>query len=351
MRLIKGIGSFLKNFFILFSFIVNLVLVLVIVVLLLTLFDLNSNIVRPLVAGLHSSFVGLDESTIDWTIPVRDNIPVVLNIPLQTDTIVTLTEAVPLTVSATIVLPGVGVLNNAQVNLSLPSGLQLPVALDLMVPVDERLDIALDVRAVIPINQTQLHDPINNLRLTFEPLIRALYNVPANFDETFQLVQAALAGQPINLLEANTYSDNPWPGFSQTAGIGYTLGDSAWPLNNLPINTGIVPLGGIPALDEQTRPELYAQGGPAEVNAAAASALSARGVPSYYFDGDYGSVAGQIPGLETPSTPAPGVPTPMPATLDAEPTAQSMIVIPAVTPLSPDFDFSTLATPAAPPGP
>lgn len=334
MRLIKGIGSFLKNFFILFSFIVNLILVIVVVVLLLTIFDLNRNIVRPLVTGLHSSFVGLDEATIDWTIPVRDNIPVVLNIPLQTDTVVTLTEPVPLTVGANIVLPGVGVLNNAQVNLSLPRGLQLPVALDIMVPVDERLDIALDVRAVIPVNQTQLHDPINNLRLTFEPLIRALYNAPDNLGETFALVQGALSGQPINLLADNPYSTDPWPGYSQTAGVGYTLGAQPWPVNNLPVNTGIVPVGGIPVLDEQTRPDLYANGGPLTINQQAASDLSARGLPSYYFDGSYGMVAGQIPGMEAPIAPPVGLPTPIPATLVPP---QSMIVVPAVTPISPDF--------------
>jgi len=332
MRLIKGIGSFLKNFFILFSFIVNLILVIVVVVLLLTIFDLNRNIVRPLVTGLHSSFVGLDEATIDWTIPVRDNIPVVLNIPLQTDTVVTLTEPVPLAVGANIVLPGVGVLNNAQVNLSLPRGLQLPVALDIMVPVDERLDIALDVRAVIPVNQTQLHDPINNLRLTFEPLIRALYNAPNNLSETFALVQGALSGQPINLLADSPYSIDPWPGYSQTAGVGYTLGTQPWPVNNLPVTTGIVSVGGIPILDQQTRPDLYAQGGPAALNQQAISDLSARGLPSHYFDGSYGMVAGQIPGMAAPAAPSVGPPipaTPVPP--------QPMIVVPPVTPISPDF--------------
>jgi hypothetical protein len=355
MRAIKALGSILKNFFILFSFVVNLILVLVIVVLLLTIFDLNRNIVRPLITGLHSSFVGLDEATIDWTIPVRDTIPVVLNIPLQTNTVVTLTERVPLTVSATIVLPGVGVLNNAQVNLALPAGLELPVALDLNVPVDETLDIALDVRAVIPINQTQLHDPIQNLRLTFEPIIRALYNAPENFGEAIALARAALEGQPVDLLADTPYSRDPWPGYSQTAGVGYALGDLPWPQNNLPQQTGIVPVGGIPALDALIRPDVYDRGGPGQVNQQAASALSARGVMAYFFDGSYGAFNGPMAGREADDSvvTAPQTPlTPVSTRSDdggsvPQPDApQPMIVIPVVTPISPDF-IATLQPPAS----
>lgn len=357
MRAIKAIGSFLKNFFILFSFVVNLILVLVIVVLLLTIFDLNRNIVRPLITGLHSSFVGLDEATIDWTIPVRDNIPVVLNIPLQTDTIVTLTDPVPLTVGATIVLPGVGVLNNAQVNLSLPAGLELPVALDLNVPVDERLDIALDVRAVIPINQTQLHDPIHNLRLTFEPIVRALYNAPDSLGETFDLIRAALGGQPINLLADTPYSTDPWPGYSQTAGIGYELADLPWPDNNQPRLTGIVPSGGIPALDEQIRPAVYSQGGPEQVNVQAVSALSAEGIMSFYFDGSYGAVNERIAGRSAEIGPIAPVGSAPPTVSDEggaaseiQPDApQPMIIIPVVTPISPDFIATLQPMPTAGP--
>ncbi|MBC7811191.1 MAG: hypothetical protein H7175_08595, partial [Burkholderiales bacterium] len=55
--------------------------------------------------------------TIDWTIPVRDQIPVVLDIPLQTETIVTLTQNVPLTLNAQINLGGGNTLDNATVFL------------------------------------------------------------------------------------------------------------------------------------------------------------------------------------------------------------------------------------------
>ena len=288
MRALKAIGSLIKNFMILFSFIVNLVLIIIVVVLALTIFDIKNNIVTPLITGLHSSFVGLDEATIDWTIPVRDQIPVVLNIPLQTETVVTLTQPVPLSVTANITLPGVGVLNNATVNLTLPQGLPLPVQLDLNVPVDEELDIALDVRAVIPLSQTQLHDPINNLRLTFEPIARALYNLPDNFDEAIQMVNGILGGGSLpNLLVDNEYSLDPWPGYSRTSGVGYELGNAPVPITSQPMQTGIVQEGGIPVLDEQLRPDVYSSGGPHAVNQQAAQNMTSLNIAPFYYNGSY----------------------------------------------------------------
>lgn len=288
MGALKAIGSGIKNFMILFSFIVNLVLIVVVVVLLLLIFDIKNNVVAPLITGLHSSFVGLDEATIDWTIPVRDTIPVVLNVPLETQTTVVLTQSVPLVVNATITLPGVGVLNNASVNLSLPAGLELPVNLDIDVPINQELPVSLDVRAVIPVDETQLHDPIYNLRLTFEPIVRALFNLPDNFAEAGEFAVDALSGQPIDLMADSAYSLDPWPGYSRTAGLGYPLAAEPVPLANQPIPTGIVPLGGIPALDELLRPHLY-QGDltPQTVNQSAAGTMQSQAVPPETYNGDY----------------------------------------------------------------
>lgn len=289
LRVLKAIGSLIKNFMIIFSFIVSLVLVIVLIVLGLLIFDIKHNVATPLVGGLHSSFVGLDESTIDWTIPVRDRIPVVLNIPLQTDTVVVLTAPVPLNVNATIDLPGLNANDvPATVSITLPQGLELPVALDLNVPVDEELDVSLDVRAIIPIAETQLHDPIDNLRLLFEPLTRALYNLPDDFNEAQALVtQVIETGQFPDLMAENDYSRDPWAGYSETAGLGYPLGSEPIPPGNEPLETGVVPLGGIPLLDELIRPDVYEQGGPTAVNTAAQQAMTERGIVPSYYNGDY----------------------------------------------------------------
>jgi len=312
--MLRKIGKFIWNFMIIFSFIVNIILVIVLLVAGLLIFDIKNNIAEPLVGGLHSSFVGLHDATIDWTIPVREVLPVRDMLPvrdtlavndsiaLDQDTIVRLTQPVPLTVSATITLPGVGVLNNAQVVLSLPAGLELPVHLDLDVPVNLQVPIALDVpvsldvpvnldvRAVIPLGETQLHDPVENLRLLFEPIVRVLYNLPDDFSEVGPFVADVLDGSPPNLV-AEDPNFVPWSGFSETAGAGYDLVNEPVPQTNLPMQTGIVPMGGIPGLDAEVRPDIYAQGGPAVVNAQAANSLSAQGVPPESYNGDYGVFA------------------------------------------------------------
>ena len=300
--MLKTIGTSIKNVMLVFSFLVSLSLVVVVVVLASVIFQIKSAIAAPLVDGLHSSFVGLDQATIDWTIPVRDTIPIKLNIPLQTDTVVTLTQAVPLTVNATINLPGVGVLNNARVNLELPAGLPLPVHLDLNVPVDQPLPISMDVRAVIPIDKTQLHDPLQNLQLLFEPLVRVLRNLPDNYDEAGPLVTAIIGGQTPDLLATAQDAPRPWPGYALTAGLGYALATEPIPQANQPLETGIVPPGGIPDLDRQLRPDVYQAGGPQIINANSNMTMDGAGIEPRYYDGSYGqtmNVAG-VPDEGTP---------------------------------------------------
>ena len=90
--------------------------------------------------------------------------------------------------------------------------------------------------------------------------------------------------------------DAPWGGFSRTAGLAYPLLDVSRQLNvpsdgTTPANvllTGIQALGGIPALDAIVRPELYANDTtPAEVNLQTQTDLTARGIPSASYAGDF----------------------------------------------------------------
>lgn len=299
-RFMGGLGRGFWRFMVIFSFIVNIILVVVLLGLVLLIFDIKNNIATPLVNGLHSSFVGLRDSTIDWTIPVDQEatlngaIPVTLNIPLQQNTLVRLTEDVPITVLADITGPII--LNNATVSLSLPRDLILPVALDLNVPVQQDLQlnnqpmgVTMDVRAVIPLNQTQLADPVNNLELLFNPLTRVLGNLPSDFNQAGQFAGNIFSGNLPNLLADTPYTLNPWPGFSQTAGLNYPFSQMSFPQANVPQFTGIVPLGGIPGLDSQLRPQLYANGlTPAQVNLQAQQAAAAAGLPPESYNGTYG---------------------------------------------------------------
>ncbi|MEO1438814.1 MAG: hypothetical protein AAFV33_00330 [Chloroflexota bacterium] len=303
-RTFKALFSLLWGFMVIFSFIVNLVLIVVVAILGVLIFNIKNDVADPLLKGLHSSFVGLDEATIDWTIPVRDSVDATFDLPLAQDTVVVLTAPVPLTVSADI--SGPVSINNATVALTLPEGTRLPVALDLIVPVDEEIPVNLDVRAVIPLAETQLHDPFENLKLTFEPIILALDNLPNNFGEAYADASATVAGVPPNLFDegGSPYIQDPWLGFSRTAGLGYGLLGESRTLNTPltifdyqpgvsgVLETEIEVQGGIPALDQQVRGELYGEqaGGPGGANATAIETLQTRGVPAGAYTGDFDSL-------------------------------------------------------------
>lgn len=331
MKIIKGIGKFIWRLLLVLSVVVNLVLIAIVVALVLLIFDIKREIATPLVGGLHSSFVGLDEATIDWTIPVRAEVPVKLNIPLKQDTIVTLTQPVPISVTAYIDILS----QPATVSLSLPAGLQLPVSLDLNVEVDDVLPVSLDVRAVIPLNETQLHDVADNLRLLFEPLAVGLENLPDDFGEAFTLVGNVLAGQPVNLLAQNEYTARPWPGFSRTAGLNYPqeLLTAPWPEANRPLLTGITMIGGIRAFDEALRPETYAQSAnPRDINTQAYLTLDAQGVPAQFYNGQFAEYRRLMRGEASVDITAPQDSTQQPVTVPTEAPNSDLGIIPTPTP-------------------
>jgi hypothetical protein len=138
------------------------------------------------------------------------------------------------------------------------------------------------------LNQTQLHDVAENLRLQLEPLAFALHNLPNDFGGAASLVSDVLKGNAPDLLskENCAYCQQPWPGFSITAGYGYPLFGEPMPPQNAPLPTGIVQLGGMPMLDEETRPELYeGDNTPETINQQAYSNMTANNIPDYTYDG------------------------------------------------------------------
>jgi hypothetical protein len=137
-----------------------------------------------------------------------------------------------------------------------------------------------------------------------------------------------LDGSPPSLV-AEDPNYVPWSGFSETAGVGYELVNEPMPPTNLPMQTGIVPMGGIPALDAEVRPDIYAQGGPAAINEQAMSSLSAQGVPEESYNGEYGAFAAaaqaQAQLQATEETPVP----------TAEATTDTNTVVVTATPIAP----------------
>jgi hypothetical protein len=177
-----------KNFAIIFSFVMNLILLLLLLLAAPVLVPAIDAIGKPLVGGLSESFVEMGDARIVRTIAVDDAIPVQFDLPLQQTTTVVLTDPVPLTVPATMVLPGGGGVINGTVSLELPPGVGLPVALDMTVPVSNTIPVSLDVAVDIPLNETELGPPFQTLEGLFLPLNDFVQRLPTSNEDLFNRV-------------------------------------------------------------------------------------------------------------------------------------------------------------------
>lgn len=173
-----------KTFAILFSFVMNVVLLIVLLLVAPLIIPIVSEIANPIVGGLNNSFVDMSTATISRTIEVNDEMDIAFTLPLETTTDVLVVDDVRLEgVPAQFVLPGGGGSINGQVYLSLPEGLKLPVQLALDVPVDQTIPVALAVDVDIPLSETELGGPFNQLRALFEPLAELLAKLPDSNQE------------------------------------------------------------------------------------------------------------------------------------------------------------------------
>ncbi|MCA9925678.1 MAG: hypothetical protein KC421_25075 [Anaerolineales bacterium] len=181
-----------KTFAIIFSFIMNLVLLLVLLIAAPLILPIVNNIAEPIVSGLNQSFVDMSKANISRTIEVNDTIPINFVLPLNTETSVVLTDDVPLAgVPTTFNLPGGGGTINGTVNLVLPQGLELPVQLNLDVPVDQEIDVSLAVAVDIPLSETELGTPFNQLRSLFGPLDDLVKGLPDSNQDLIERVRVA----------------------------------------------------------------------------------------------------------------------------------------------------------------
>lgn len=178
-----------KTFAILFSFVMNLVLLIVLLLVAPLIIPIVSEIANPIVGGLNNSFVDMSTATISQTIDVKDEMGIAFDLPLAETTEVLIVDEVPLQgVPAQFVLPNGGGSINGQVYLSLPKNLQLPVYLEMTVPVSQTIPVVLAVDVDIPLSETELGGPFNQLRSLFEPLAALLGGLPGSNQELFDRV-------------------------------------------------------------------------------------------------------------------------------------------------------------------
>jgi hypothetical protein len=216
MQRIRELWNAFRNFAIILSFIVNVVLLVVLGVILVLIFQIKNDVAEPLIDGLHSNFVGLNEARIITDIEVDDEIPISFTLPLEQNTDVVLSEDVVINnVPAVFTIDGGGGTITGAVNITLPRDTVLPVTLDLDVPVDQQIPINLMVPVDIVLENTQLSEPFTNLRDLVDPYVRMLDNLPDNWDETADFAFDTARGRT-DLLEETEGSRDPWPGFEGT---------------------------------------------------------------------------------------------------------------------------------------
>lgn len=166
-----------KNFALLFSFLVNLILVIVILLLIQPLFMAKTQIAEPLLGDLDAAFAALGKTRIVTTVAIDDSLPVVFDLPLQQNTNVVLTEPVPLSVPTTFSLGNQGTIYG-WVSLNLPAGMVLPVALNLNVPVSTTVPVVMQVPVTIPLDEAGMEPAITQLRGVFRPIQATLQQLP-----------------------------------------------------------------------------------------------------------------------------------------------------------------------------
>jgi hypothetical protein len=144
---------------------------------------------------------------------------------------------VPIAASATFTLPGGGGVINGRVDIVLPKDLVLPVQLNMIVPVDTDIPVNLPVAVAIPLNETQLHTPFQNLRDLLEPYVRVLDNLPDNWGDVPDFLIDAIQGEGVNLVSPTEDSQHPWPGPEAYHPLGPKT-DTGAPHGETPVETG-----------------------------------------------------------------------------------------------------------------
>jgi len=186
---IKRFWSAFKNFAVVFSFVVNLVLVFVLLILLSQLVAIQKQVVEPLVYGLDRSFAHLGESTINTVIPIRQQLPVRFDLPVkftlplnQNTTVTTLT---PTRIRTTVNLSLGSFGNiNAPVSLDLPAGTPLQVKLAMDIPVsttvsvNQTIPVNFDQPVQIHLGKAGLQPVVTELRSVVRPYVVIMQSLP-----------------------------------------------------------------------------------------------------------------------------------------------------------------------------
>jgi len=172
-----------KTVALLISFTLNMLFLIALLLLLMQVFRIKQGLVEPLVDSLRDTVAELDEATINTTVRVDDTVTLDFDLPINQALGVELTADVPVAANATFTLPGGGGVINGRVDIVLPRGSILPLHMDTTVPVSAAIPISLDVPVSFPLAETELHAPLQNLRISLDNYADRLDELPDSWGE------------------------------------------------------------------------------------------------------------------------------------------------------------------------
>ena len=183
------------------SLTVNIILIAVLLILAKQLFTIKKA-VTPLVDGLNTNFVLMDQAVISTHVEVHDQIPVVFKLPVKANTNVVLSKDVVMHgVRVNLYTGGLAIVN-APADITLPKGTVLPVKLSIVVPVNTQVPVDLDVPVSIPLKDTQLHKPFVGLQQVLAPYKSLLDGLPDSWDALCEQQHTPLCGAVPPLINA-----------------------------------------------------------------------------------------------------------------------------------------------------
>lgn len=183
MPAVWSIGSIL-------SLILNGILLIILLILATQLFAIKALVEQDLLGGLYLNFIRMDQATIRTTIQVNDTIPISFDLPINQSTVVILTEDTFIAgANISLATGGLNIIQ-APTDIILPAGTELPIRLNFVVPVNATIPISLTVPVIIPLKDTELHEPFVGLQEVVAPYYNCLSGLPSSLREVGKLFGA-----------------------------------------------------------------------------------------------------------------------------------------------------------------
>jgi hypothetical protein len=170
-----------------FSLIVNVILVVLLFLMALqirnlrTTVDALNSLGNSVLGGVYGNLVKMDQASINTTIAVDAQLPLNFNLPVSQNTTIVLTSNVAIP-NAHVVINTGGLNINSNASVTLPAGTSLPITLNLTIPFQSTIPISMQVPVSIPLNQTDLHQPLTGLQTSILPLY-CILNKNAQYPE------------------------------------------------------------------------------------------------------------------------------------------------------------------------